>query len=524
MNQIVTCSLVVVATTLMHTTLTDVYELTPLVCFEDGIHGAECSTSLRKISGAPSEYHWLKERSIIQVQGVTESNIVYTNVSIIYKNSSEITQLYVEPIGAGANIPHWLVQPQVPQTLMFPLHVKLAFIPYDPIDVKRKSKTPYLPVESFCQTSDSKSECRILHNSLLVFKSLDFRTILLSLEGDIILEGLHVELLSAPCLLHCQLGISNCTDGTVNVTYRFWHRTSNNLMFENRSPNHYCVRVSPRDRCCNRCSENEVLTTGRSFVEKYDGHIYTNVVGVCLYFSIGFSLVCFVLWILYRGNCGRISYTATEDPSRLLPTAYQAGQHMHTDHELAMVQNKQYVEILLLYPKESETFQNLMDSFRNLLKIYVSKIWDPNDEECIELVCENWWQWLERVFKIPKLKVIVVETENCKEWLSKDFEQDSVQLHYLEGIFYYALARLKEDLLFCRDYTRLFRVRFDSCAPSERINLIVPFTCYEMPQHLSNLIVDLLGLRSSNLLSSNTANSKEKELLSEAMRRSGLSI
>uniref|UniRef100_T1HMI9 Uncharacterized protein n=1 Tax=Rhodnius prolixus TaxID=13249 RepID=T1HMI9_RHOPR len=175
MNQIVTCSLVVVATTLMHTTLTDVYELTPLVCFEDGIHGAECSTSLRKISGAPSEYHWLKERSIIQVQGVTESNIVYTNVSIIYKNSSEITQLYVEPIGAGANIPHWLVQPQVPQTLMFPLHVKLAFIPYDPIDVKRKSKTPYLPVESFCQTSDSKSECRILHNSLLVFKSLDFR-------------------------------------------------------------------------------------------------------------------------------------------------------------------------------------------------------------------------------------------------------------------------------------------------------------------------------------------------------------
>lgn len=520
MHQLLLCSLVL-AMSLVRLSHAAVNEITPLVCLEDGIHEDECSRSVRRVTGAPREYQWLKERSIIQVQGVTQSKIVYTNVSIIYKNLAEITQLYIEPVGANANCTPWLVHPHVPQTVTFPVHVKLAFIPYDPIDVKKKSKSPYFPVEHSCQSSESKDECLGLHNSVFVFKSIDSKTILLSLEGDVILEGLHVELLSAPCLLDCQLGISNCTEGTVNVTYQFWHRTSNNLIFKNCLPNYYCVRISPRDRCCNRCSENELLETIRDFVEKYDNHVYSNLLRIWLCFSLAFALMCFILWTIFRGNFKTSSYTATDEPSRLLRNVQETGQQINTDQDITMVQKGPYVEILLLYPKETEDFQTLMDAFRNLLKIYVTKVWDPNDEECIELVSENWWQWLESVLKIPSLKVIVVETEKCKQWFSKDFKQNSIQTHYLEGIFFYALARLKEDHLLCRNYNRLFRVRFDSPATSERINLIVPCTCYEMPQHLSNLIADLLGLNSFKLCS---VNSKEKELFSEAMTEYGLKI
>ncbi|KAK9498129.1 hypothetical protein O3M35_004007 [Rhynocoris fuscipes] len=418
------------------------------------------------------------------------SSKIYTNITLIFPYKDDVVTIALEK-GTPEKI-IWHIHPETPKC--FPMVFKLAYIPFPKSDIVLRRNTMNSISSKPCNYLEG-SNCAKLIPSDIRLRPLSRTELKFSYTGHS-LDLLYVDLISSSCKsLECTQGKDDCFNSTPRMSSYYLINSSNGLHFQDLKPNYYCARVSSENECCFSATETVQLRAENDTVAivKFTINQNSPFLVICITLIVLCGLILAAKSFLdYRKSRSCVLYFDSRKTNRNLLTNSQFNQaDFNFINEMPLIDNSK-IEILLLYPNEGDSFQIIMDSFKNILEFYAYKIWDPNDEESIEMINENMWQWTQYIFNKDKLRIILVETNKTKNLLNMDINTISPADYHNDRLFYFAIDKIKQNQVLSTDYTRLFRIRFDIYP--EKTNFIVPLTSYKIPEHLPDFIEALLGL------------------------------
>lgn len=450
----------------------------------------------------------LEESWTDQAVNKTSHGSQYTNISIVYTRKSDLNSILVMIRYDKFPLPEktWEIQAVSKEVVESPVLLTIAYAPmpekHTSYQIRRIVNPSKLLEDPACNKSETTIECKSLKNSKLFMRKSWGNTLSLSMSSHLPRRSLAVEILSAQCNITCRGDINPCSG--VEIRNMRWNNSMEELKIyntiNNSSPLYYCARISPAyHECCMIYTETIVLYPDdhRDLSVTFSHNIYLPEFFMVL--SISLALLVFAMFTI-RKMFGTNSYKCwpyyTLGSQRCvedgLLNSYQEDNSPSKNSAPPSLQ--QPVEVLLIYPRESESMENLMSKFRYILSFYVSKVWDPFDDLEIEKVSENPSMWLENVLSRDQVKVILVENSSTVEWYETCLRgRQALHYHHLDSLFLYTVSVLHNNPYLCHNYSRLFIIRFSSSKTSTKSTNIVPCTRYEIPQNFGNLITDLVG-------------------------------
>lgn len=450
----------------------------------------------------------LEESWTEQAINRTEQGDHYANISISFSRKYDTNPLLVMIRYEDSPLPEktWEIQPVSREIIGFPTLVTVAFAPTSTNQTRyqmRRIVNPSRPLgDPLCNKTETHRECKNLKNSK-VFKKTVGNSLSLTMSSEIGSSSLTVEVLSAFCNITCRGDINPCSN--MEIKKMQWETPTEELKIyntENSSETvYYCARISPAyHECCMIYTETVYLSaeSPRRISVAYSQKIYLPKSFIVL--SVSLTLLISIMFAV-RKIFGDSSHKCWPYNNIRPPQSIEDGLLFNSrDTTPSKISTTpphvfiQPVEILLIYPRESDTLEKLMIKFRKILSFYVTKVWDPLDEQEIEEVSENPNIWLENVLSRNNVKVILVEDSSISEWYESCIKgEPTFHYHHLDGLFLYSLSVLHNNPYLCHDYRKLFIIRFSSLNMNAKSTNIVPCTRYEIPRNFSKLITDLIG-------------------------------
>lgn len=170
-------------------------------------------------------------------------------------------------------------------------------------------------------------------------------------------------------------------------------------------------------------------------------------------------------------------------------------------------------QILLLYPRECEAFQEVVMNFKKMLSeidgCHIYDIYKLDDK------CLNPQKWIEDKFKDSRVKTILFLNMTASLLIKHDFKLQYKNPHAFDNLFPYALQLIRSypDIT----YHNLFIVSVAADFPE--FQFLNPLTRYIFPQHTNKLLNDLhMPDQANNKLLIETFNTSCEQYSSEIAR------
>ncbi|XP_014275033.1 uncharacterized protein [Halyomorpha halys] len=461
----------------------------------------------------------------------TERGDHYANISISFSRKYDINPILVVLRYEDSPLPEktWEVRPVSREIIGFPSLVTVAFAPTSTNQTRyqiRRIVNPSRPLDdASCNKTETHRECYNLKNSKLFIKKKMGHSLSITMSGEIASSSLTVDVLSAHCNITCRGDINPCS--SVEIRNLQWENPTEELKIyntENSSDTiYYCARISPAyHECCMIYTETVYLSPDypRRISVAYSQKIYLPKSFIVL--SVSLTLLISIMFAVRKifgdssHKCwpyNNIRPPQSSEDGLLNPSHETTPSKINTTPSHVFIQPVE-VEVLLIYPRESDTLEKLMIKFRHILSSYVTKVWDPLDDLEIEKVSENPNMWLDSVLSRNNVKVILVEDSGISEWYESCRDgEPAFRYHHLDGLFLYSLSVLHNNPYLCYDYRKLFIIRFSSLNMNTKSTNIVPCTRYEIPRNFHKLITDLVGSSVTNMQSEFQPPLKEMEEL-----------
>lgn len=142
-------------------------------------------------------------------------------------------------------------------------------------------------------------------------------------------------------------------------------------------------------------------------------------------------------------------------------------------------------QILLIYPRECEVFQEVVTNFKKmLLGIHSSHIYDIYE---LDEKCSNPQNWIEDKFKESSVKIILFLNMTASLLNKHDFKLEYKNPHAFDNLFPYALQLTRSYANIA--YHNLFVVSV--VTDFTEFQFLNPLTRYTFPQHTIKLLNDL---------------------------------
>lgn len=159
--------------------------------------------------------------------------------------------------------------------------------------------------------------------------------------------------------------------------------------------------------------------------------------------------------------------------------------------------------VLLLYPRDSNTFMNAMAQFRKVLRRANCKVYDCWDPAMESEVIKSPHAWIQ-LHALDKTTRVIIVASQCSLLLERSVLGNS-KVEYLypspfDDLFMYGIRCLNETT-FTDCYEKMFVVRLrgpDDTSEVASLTYINPLTVFSLPLHLEKLILGLLSVDGSH--------------------------